>query len=202
RLLDVLGVWPELAQHAQPVSAVDITDSSLDDAFRPILVSYDNRVEGDEPATYILESERLNAALLKAAQARGSIALLGGHAIAGWEMDEPGCTITLEGGTPLRPPLLVAADGRASRLRDMADIKVVGWSYPQVGIVTTVSHAKPHRGRAVQHFLPAGPFAILPLTGNRSCVTWTEDAERGRAIVAMDDTAFLADVPRRFAFRL
>jgi 2-octaprenyl-6-methoxyphenol hydroxylase len=202
RLLDVLGVWPELAEHAQPVSAVDITDSGLDDAFRPVLVSYDNRVEGDEPATYILESERLNAALLKAAQARGSIALLGGRAISAIDIDEHGCNINFEGGTQLRTPLLVAADGRASRLRDMAGIKVVGWSYPQVGIVTTVSHAKPHRGRAVQHFLPAGPFAILPLAGDRSCVTWTEEAERGRAIVALDDAGFLAEVQRRFGYRL
>jgi 2-octaprenyl-6-methoxyphenol hydroxylase len=84
----------------------------------------------------------------------------------------------------------------------MAGIKVVGWSYPQVGIVTTVSHAKPHRGRAIQHFLPAGPFAILPLAGDRSCVTWTEEAERGRAIVALDDAGFLAEVQRRFGYRL
>jgi 2-octaprenyl-6-methoxyphenol hydroxylase len=202
RLLEVLGVWEELAEHAQPVTAVDITDSSLNDAFRPILVSYDNRVEGDEPATYIVESAGLNAALLRAAQARGSIALLSGCAITGFAIDEHGCTIDVEGGTQLRTPLLVAADGRASRLREVAGIKIVGWSYPQVGIVTTVRHEKPHRGRAVQHFLPAGPFAILPLTGNRSCVTWTEEAERGRAIVALDDAGFLAEVQQRFGYRL
>jgi 2-octaprenyl-6-methoxyphenol hydroxylase len=202
RLLDVLGVWAELAEHAEPVTAVDITDASLNDAFRPILVSYDNRVEGEEPATYILESERLNAALLKAAHARGSITLLGGHAITQLAINEHGCTTDLEGGTQLRTPLLVAADGRASRLREMAGIKVVGWSYPQVGIVSTVRHEKPHRGRAVQHFLPAGPFAILPLTGNRSCVTWTEDAERGRAIVALDDAGFVAELQQRFGYRL
>jgi 2-octaprenyl-6-methoxyphenol hydroxylase len=202
RLLDVLGVWGELAEHAQPVTAVDITDSSLNDAFRPVLVSYDNRVEGDEPATYILESQRLNSALLRAAQVRGSITLLGGRAIAGFEIDEHGCTVDLEGGARLRTPLLAAADGRASRLREMAGIKVVGWSYPQVGIVTTVRHEKPHRGRAVQHFLPAGPFAILPLVGDRSCVTWTEEAERGGAIVALDDAGFLAEVQQRFGYRL
>ena len=102
----------------------------------------------------------------------------------------------------MRAPLLVAADGRASRLREMAGIGVVGWNYPQVGIVTTVSHEKPHRGRAVQHFLPAGPFAILPLTGNRSCITWTEEEAQGRAIVALDDAGFLAEVEKRFGYRL
>ena len=84
----------------------------------------------------------------------------------------------LPGGAPLRAALLVAADGGKSRLREVAGIGIVRWSYPQTGIVTTVRHEKPHRGRAVQHFLPAGPFAILPLTGNRSCITWTEEAER------------------------
>ena len=202
RLLEVLGVWPHLAEHAQPVTAVDITDSSLDDAIRPILVSYDNRVEADEAATYILESERLNEALLAAARRRSTVALLGGSPITGFERGEHACSIDLDSGAALRTPLLVAADGRASRLREMAGIKIVGWSYPQIGIVTTVRHDKPHGGRAVQHFLPAGPFAILPLTGNRSCITWTEEAARGRAIVALDDAGFLAEVEKRFDYRL
>jgi 2-octaprenyl-6-methoxyphenol hydroxylase len=202
RLLDALGVWPELAEHVQPVTAVDITDSSLDDGIRPILLSYDNRVEADEPATYIVESERLNAALLRAARLRPGLALLGGSGIGGFDGNEQGCTIDLDSGARLRAPLLVAADGRASRLRDMAGIKIVRWSYPQIGIVTTVRHDKPHGGRAVQHFLPAGPFAILPLTGNRSCITWTEDAARGRDIVALDDAGFLAEVEKRFGYRL
>jgi 2-octaprenyl-6-methoxyphenol hydroxylase len=202
RLLDVLGVWAELAAHAQPVTAVDITDSSLDDAIRPVLVSYDNRLEADEPATYILESERLNEALLRAAASRTAVTLLGGSPIAGFERGEHGCDIQLESGAKLRAALLVAADGRASRLRDMAGIRIVGWSYPQIGIVATVRHDKPHNGRAVQHFLPAGPFAILPLTGDRSCITWTEDAARGHDIVALDDAGFLAEVEKRFGYRL
>ena len=103
---------------------------------------------------------------------------------------------------PLRPRLLVAADGGKSQLREAAGIKVVRWSYPQIGIVATVRHEKPHQGRAVQHFLPGGPFAILPLTGNRSCITWTEEASRARAILALDDAGFLAEVETRFDYRL
>ncbi len=102
----------------------------------------------------------------------------------------------------LRAPLVVAADGRGSRLREAAGIGVVGWKYAQVGIVTTVAHKKPHRGRAVQHFLPSGPFAILPLKGNRSCITWTEEEQEGRRIAALDDAGFLAEVEKRFGFRL
>src|SRR5436190_6531955 len=197
RMLAVLGVWPELAPHAQPVTAIDITDSSLQDAFRPVLVSYDNTVDGGEPATYIVEHGQLRDALLAAAAARPCITLLGGEPAAGFEVDEHGVNVDLaRGPSPhtLRAPLLVAADGRASPLRQAAGIGVVRWSYPQAGIVTTVRLEQPHRGRAVQHFLPSGPFAILPLTGDRACITWTEDTARARDILALDDKGFLAEV--------
>ncbi len=202
RLLDTLGAWAELAPYAQAVTAVDITDSSLSDAFRPVLVTYDNRIEGDEPATYIVEAERLNDVLQQAAAARSAIALMGGSAIQCSERGEHCISIRLENGTPLEATLLVGADGRNSAVREAAGTKVVRWSYPQIGIVAMVRHDKPHGGRAVQHFLPAGPFAILPLTGDRSCITWTEDADRGRAIVKLDDAGFLAEVEKRFGYRL
>jgi 2-octaprenyl-6-methoxyphenol hydroxylase len=201
-VLAALGIWPALAEHAEAVTAVDITDASLEDAFRPILVSYDNTVEGGEPATYIVENERLTAAILGAAMRRPSITLLGGAAATGYAAGEHDVTVTLADGRHLRAPLLVAADGRGSRLREAAGIGVVGWKYRQVGIVTTVSHEKPHRSRAMQHFLPSGPFAILPLKGNRSCVTWTEEEAQGRAIVALDDAGFLSEVETRFGYRL
>jgi 2-octaprenyl-6-methoxyphenol hydroxylase len=202
RMLHALGVWSSLAEHAQPVMAVDITDSSLDHAIRPVLVSYDNRVDDSQPATYIVENERLRGALLAAASGRQGVALLGGHAATGFTRDAHGIEVWLSGGRSLRTPLLVAADGRASPLREAAGIKVVRWRYSQTGIVTTVSHEKPHRSRAIQHFLPAGPFAILPLTGNRSCITWTEDEERASTILALDDARFLAEVEKRFDYRL
>jgi 2-octaprenyl-6-methoxyphenol hydroxylase len=200
-LLAALGVWPALAGHAQPVTGVDITDAALDDVFRPILVSYDNTVDGGEPATYIVENEQLARAVVAGAQKRPALRLVNA-AVASHAVDEHGVTVTLGNGERLRAALLVAADGRASRVREAAGIDVVGWKYPQVGIVTTVEHAKPHRARAVQHFLPSGPFAILPLKGNRSCITWTEDDNEGRRIVALDDTEFLAEAERRFGYRL
>ena len=203
RLLTALGVWAAVAEHAEAVAAVDITDSALDDAFRPVLVSYDNTVQGGEPATYIVENERLQAAILAGVARRPSVTLIGGSAVTGYAADQHGVAVTLADGRALAAALLVAADGRASRLREAAGIGVVGWQYRQIGIVTTVAHAKPHRSRAVQHFLPSGPFAILPLSGgNRSCITWTEEEGEGRAILARDDAGFLAEVERRFGHRL
>jgi 2-octaprenyl-6-methoxyphenol hydroxylase len=87
-------------------------------------------------------------------------------------------------------------------LRDRAGIKCVGWSYPQLGIVTTVAHEKPHHGKAVQHFLPGGPFAMLPLKGNRSSIVWAEDRATGETIMAADEATFLAELSKRFGEKL
>jgi 2-octaprenyl-6-methoxyphenol hydroxylase len=205
RMLSVLGVWPLLAAHAEPVTAIDITDSSLRDAFRPVLVSCDNTVDGGEPATYIVEQGRLHDQLLAAAASRASVELLGETGAVGLEADEHGINIKLGGRASLRclrAPLVVAADGRTSRLRQAAGIGVVRWSYPQTGIVTTVRLEQPHAGRATQHFLPAGPFAILPLPQDRASITWTEDRQTARQVLALDDPGFLAEVEKRFGYRL
>jgi 2-octaprenyl-6-methoxyphenol hydroxylase len=202
RLLSALGVWPALDPHAEPVAAVDITDSSLGDVFRPVLVTYDNAVAGGEPATWIVENHRLRTALADGLAARPAVARIHGTATAADAAGPHALAVRLADGRPLRAPLAVAADGRASPLRESAGIGTVRWQYAQVGIVTTVAHEKPHRSRAVQHFLPAGPFAILPLKGSRSCITWTEDESWGRAILALDDAAFLQEVEQRFGYRL
>jgi 2-octaprenyl-6-methoxyphenol hydroxylase len=201
RLLEVLGVWGPLAAEAQPVTAIDITDSRLSDAIRPVLLSYDNTLTGGEPATYILENERLRQALLTAAAARPAIHLLGDTPINAFAADAHGVSIAHKHGS-LSAPLLVAADGRTSRLREAAGIRIVRWSYPQTGIVTSVRHSRPHAGRALQHFLPSGPFAILPLVNNRSAITWTETTTAARDLLALTDAGFAAELDRRFDYRL
>jgi 2-octaprenyl-6-methoxyphenol hydroxylase len=201
RLLATLDVWSAIADAAQPVTAIDITDSRLSDAIRPILLSYDNTLAAEEPASYIVENERLRQALVAAAAARPAIALMGCSPIDSFAADPHGVSIRLANAT-LRAPLLVGADGRASRLRDDAGIKLLRWSYPQTGIVTTVGHSKPHHGRALQHFLPSGPFAILPLTHNRSCITWTEASAGAQELLALEDEGFRAELDRRFDYRL
>src|SRR5262245_18934058 len=205
RMLTVLGVWPSLAAHAQPVTAVDITDSSLEDVFRPVLVTYDNTVDGGEPATYIVEQGRLGDALLAAAADRATIGRIGGVRAVGMGRDETGISVELAGHSALkslRAVLVIAADGRQSPLREAAGIGVVRWSYPQVGITTTVRLERPHAGRATQHFLPSGPFAILPLPGDRASITWTEDRESALRILATEDAGFLAELEKRFSYRL
>ncbi len=202
RVLDVLGVWHPIAAEAQPVHRIEISDSSLEAGVRPVLLTYDNEVAPGEPASWIVPNAALMWALGAVAAAQSGIALLSATEAAGLDADEASAAVRLADGRALAAALVVAADGRRSPLREAAGVKVVGWTYPQTGIVTTVAHERPHEGVAVQHFLPAGPFAILPLRGDRSCITWTEDRQEARRILALDETAFLAEVDLRFGGRL
>lgn len=201
-MLEVLGVWSAVAPEAQPVTGIDITDSGLDAGVRPVLLTYDNVTGAGEPATYIVPNSVLFAALRAQLQHLPSVQLIAPAEITDFAGDEAEMRVRLSDGRELATALLVAAEGRKSHLREAAGIKVVGWDYPQTGIVTTVRHERPHQGHAVQHFLPAGPFAILPLRGNRSCITWTEDAEEAKRILALDDAGFLAEVEKRFGGKL
>jgi 2-octaprenyl-6-methoxyphenol hydroxylase len=200
-LLEALGVWARLAEFAQPVTAIDITDSRLGDAIRPILLSYDNTLSDRQPASYILENDRLLTALIGAAAAHRGITRLGGSAIHRFAADTAGVRIELADAA-LRARLLIGADGRGSRLRQDAGIKILHWSYPQTGIVSRVGHSQPHGGRALQHFLPSGPFAILPLPQNRSCITWTEATKEADRLLGLDEVEFREELTRRFDYRL
>jgi 2-octaprenyl-6-methoxyphenol hydroxylase len=202
RMLEALGVWPELAEEAQPVASIEITDTSLEAGVRPVLLTYDNVTDADDPATYIVPNAALYDALYAAANRIGSIEWVVPGEARDFVGSDTGVRVHLADGRDLDTSLLVAAEGRDSKLREAAGIGTVGWSYPQIGIVATVRHERPHEARAVQHFLPAGPFAILPLKGDRSCITWTEDEENGRRIMALDDAGFLAEVEKRFGGKL
>lgn len=209
QMLDALGIWPNLADRAQPVSDIEITDSSLDAAIRPKILSYENKLDDGLAASYIVESGDLHRALHIAVSEDPSITLRGGATSTAYSADETAGTIELASGECIAAALVIAADGRRSALRQMAGIKLVQWDHKQSGIVCTVAHELPHEGRAVQHFLPAGPFAILPLVGddasghrNRSCITWSEDAARAREIMALDFDAFRQEAQNRFGHKL
>lgn len=200
RMLNALDVWPEIASHAQPVTRIEITDAALDDGVRPVLLTYDNVLASGEPASYIVPNATLLSAL-RAAVVSSGVASLAAEA-TGYTANAESVSVALSNGRSLRAALLVAADGRRSRLRDAARIKLLSWPTGQRGIIATLAHDRPHRGTAVQHFLQGGPFAILPLIGNRSCITWSEDARVAKTILALDDARFLDEVEQRVGGRL
>ena len=196
RLLETLGVWEAVANDAQPILDMTITDSRVDDAMRPVFLAFAGEIEPGEPFAHMVENAGLTAALVARARAVG--VRLVATAVTNTAMTRAGVNATLGDGSRIAARLVVAADGARSRLRELAGIAVVRWDYPQSAIVTTLAHERPHGGRAQEHFLPPGPFATLPLRHDRSSIVWTEESAEATRIVALPDSEFLAEIERRF----
>jgi 2-octaprenyl-6-methoxyphenol hydroxylase len=148
----------------------------------------------------MVENRRLIDELVGLAEAAGID--LRATAVTTFDARPDGVSVTLGDGQVIEAALLVAADGARSKLRDRAGIATHGWDYDQAGIVVTVGHERDHDGRAEEHFLPAGPFAILPLKGKRSSLVWTEKRAEAARIAALPDDEFHVELERRFGLHL
>jgi 2-octaprenyl-6-methoxyphenol hydroxylase len=200
RLFEAIEVWDAVAAEAQPILDMVVTDSKLDDAVRPTFLSFAGDVEEGEPFAHMVENRHLVDALVERAKALG-VDLRSG-AVSGFEHAPQTIGVELADGERISARLLVGADGARSKIREQAGIATHGWNYDQSAIVTTVAHEREHHGRAEEHFLPAGPFAILPLAGNRSSIVWTENTRDAARIVALPDQEFHAELEKRFGLQL
>ena len=193
-VLDGLGLWSGIAAEAQPILEIRVADDES-----PLFLHYDHRDLGsDIPLGYIVENRVLRRALFERARALPSFTLLAPRIVGTVTADDSGTVATLGDDARIHARLVAAADGKDSPLRRAAGIRAVEWRYKQTGIVTTVVHERPHAGIAIEHFLPAGPFAILPMTGNRSSIVWTEEAALAPHLVALSDAEFAAELSARF----
>jgi 2-octaprenyl-6-methoxyphenol hydroxylase len=201
RMLEQLGCWQEIEPEAQAITEMIVTDSRTADPVRPVFLTFGGEVNPGEPFAHMVANAVMNGALRRKAEVLG-IDILEGVAVDGFETGPAHVSVKLADGIRLDAKLLIAADGVRSRLRDMAGIKTVHWDYGQSGIVCTVAHERPHHGRAEEHFLPAGPFATLPLKGNRSSIVWTERTEDAERLVREDDIVFESELEQRFGLKL
>ena len=194
RLLQAIGVWPKLADEAAPMLDIRVSEGAS-----RLFLHYDHREVGDEPFGHMVENRSLRRALLERVEKLPSIRLLTRVVVSQLDRGIGGVRARLSDGTVIRAALVVAADGRDSRVREEAGIRVTGWSYGQSGIVTTVEHERSHEFIAHEHFLPAGPFAILPLLpATRSSIVWTERADLTPNIMTLDEAGFAEQLCQRF----
>lgn len=188
RIFDALGVWGDMEPHAQPIKAMRITDSGSGDIARPLFLTFGGDVAPGEPFAHMVPNQASSAALLKAMG--DMVSVIAPAEIADWREGK----LSLADGREIVSPLIIAADGAQSALRQRAGIGTLGHDYNQTGLVATISHQLPHDGIAYEHFRPAGPFASLPLPGNRSSLVWTEAAERAKTFLAMDSEALASEI--------
>lgn len=201
RMLDRLGVWQAMIDEAQPITEMVVTDSRTADPVRPVFLTFDGDVAPGEPFAWMVPNKVMNGALRDKAAELG-VTILQSTPIEGFDTLPGHVEIRAAGGRVFTARLLVAADGVRSRLRDQAGIRTVSWDYGQSGIVCTVAHERPHEGRAEEHFLPAGPFATLPLKGNRSSIVWTERTADAERLVNEDPFVFEVELETRFGHKL
>jgi 2-octaprenyl-6-methoxyphenol hydroxylase len=201
-----LGLGARLEPHVQRIEQILVTDgrspgASSPGAPSPFALRFDSaeiadRADG-EPLGYMLENRRIRVALAQAL-AETDIRVLAPASLTALAVEAGHVTARLADGRAITAPLVVAADGRGSQARKMAGIGTVGWPYRQSGVVATVDLERPHEGVAHEHFLPSGPFAILPLTENRASLVWTEGSAQAEALMAASPEAFQAYLDRRF----
>src|SRR5262245_28158954 len=200
RLFEAIGVWEAVAENAQPILDMVVTDSKLNDAVRPTFLTFGGEVEEGEPFAHMIENRNLVDALAEKAKSLG--VGLRATSIAGFATKPNSINVQLADDETITARLLVGADGAHSLIREQAGVATHGWNYDQSAIVTTVAHERDHDGRAEEHFLPAGPFAILPLTGKRCSIVWTETARDAERIVALPDNNFHHELEKRFGLQL
>lgn len=204
RVFKRLGLWDKIAPGAEAIRDILITDgrgkSRFDDgALSTFHLHFDSRELGDDqPLGWIVENRLLRETLLDALDQAGAVTLLAPARRDATSFGAASAVIDLEDGRSLSAPLVLAADGRFSALRAEANIKTNQWRYPQTGIVATVAHERAHGGVAQEFFLPSGPFAILPMTNNRSSLVWTEREAAAPAYMALDDDHFRKEIENRF----
>ena len=193
QVLAGIGLWPEIAGDAEPILEIRVADAGA-----PLFLHYDHRDIGEDPLGWIIENRVLRRALLACVARQPTLRHLAPAEVVFVERDAAGVTATLADGRRIRAALCAAADGKESPLRRAAGIGTVEWPYPQAGIVCTVRHERPHGGVAVEHFLPSGPFAILPMTERRSSIVWTERAALAPHFMKLGEAEFAAEIAKRF----
>ena len=208
RLFRHLGLWDALAAEAEAIHDILVTDGRAKSRFQNGVISnfslqFDSsELDGDTPLGWIVENRYLRRAIFDAITQSADIRVIAPVNRLSTIYKAGMASTALDNDAVIQSFLVVAADGRFSALRGEANIKVNNWGYDQTGIVATVAHERPHHGVAHEFFLPSGPFAILPMTNNRSSLVWTEKSEAAKAYMALDDGDFAQEIQNRIGEHL
>jgi len=198
RLLRNLGVWDRVAENAQPMLEIKVSDGRAGQGPSPFFLHFDHAEIEEGPMGHVLEDRFLRRALLDAMTETPEIRQVSGDTVTAQEADGAAVSVTLASGQVRRGRLLVGTDGRASGTATRAGIRRTGWGYGQTALVAAIEHDLPHHGIAHQFFMPPGPLAILPLPGNVSSIVWSETEETAARFATLPDADFIEVLRPRF----
>ena len=197
RLLEVLGVWEAMAGEVQPIDDILVTEGRVSEGSFAHFLHFDHRETGRGPFGWLTENRHLRREIRRRLEEEPLITLVDETRIQDLTASPAEAEALSADGRSWRGALAVICEGRGSSTAEAAGFRHARWRYDQTGLVATIRHEKPHEGVAHEYFLPSGPFAVLPLTGNRSSLVWTEKPEPARAVMAAGEEAFLREVRRR-----
>ena len=197
KMLDALGLWEDLAYHAEPMLEIKVSDGAAGETPSPFVMQFGDEDFSQGPMGFMVEDRHLRARLAQAVQA-SNVTLRTEQTVTNQTIHSTHVIVAIDGHRPITAAVLIGADGRNSRTAKVAGLTRTGWDYNQSSLVCAIAHEKPHRGIAHQYFMPSGPLAILPLTKNRSGIVWTEHRQVAQNIHNLSDTDYLNILRPRF----
>ena len=198
RLLNNIGLWSKIKDNAQAMLEIKVSDGRAGEGHSPFFMHFDHAETEDGPMGYMVQDRFLRRTLLDAMAVNPNVTHIQGKTVVGQDVISGDVTVTLSSGKKISARALIGCDGRGSGTAERAGIKRIGWSYRQTALVCAIEHEKPHGGIAHQFFMPTGPLAILPLTGNRSSIVWSETEINATAFNALSDAEYLTMLRPRF----
>jgi 2-octaprenyl-6-methoxyphenol hydroxylase len=190
RMLEAIGVTEHLAAPGCPILTIAVADG-----LEPGGLHFD--AEAEEPLGWMHENRHLRAALQARAESGSNSWLLWKSSVADVDRSDHGVVVALADGRRLSAPLLIAADGRNSPMREAAGIRIARWRYEHQAIVSVLRHQRPHDNVAYEIFYPTGPFALLPMTddeqGHRSAIVWSVPRDDTAGWLSLSDDDFAAE---------
>jgi 2-octaprenyl-6-methoxyphenol hydroxylase len=208
RLLEAAGLWSLLPLPPCPILDIRVSDGRLGRAASRLFLHFDHREAGESVESFgsMVEARSLRVALNAHLHALPHLRVFA-PATARVERRPEQALVRIEGGPTIACKLVVAAEGRQSPLREQARIPTTSFAYDQTGLVFAVSHERPHKNTALEHFLPSGPFAQLPMCGlddapHVSAIVWTERNPVAKRLLALDDAALGREIARRLGDHL
>jgi 2-octaprenyl-6-methoxyphenol hydroxylase len=201
RVLEQAGLWERLPFPAGPIRDIRVSDGKVGRPASPLFLHFDSAEVEAEAFGWMVEARSLRMAINARMAELDSLAVFAPATPRVTRTDD-GAVVTLDSGETIEARLVIAAEGRNSPLRSQAGIRVTRLPYGQTGIVCAIAHERPHHGTALEHFLPAGPFAQLPMAAtegaaNLSALVWTEREAQATRLMALDDAAFTREAARR-----
>ncbi len=193
-----LGIWDKLSKQAGPIQDIKIVDADYVNGDSPLKLSFSSEDVGEGPMGYIIENGFLKKCVLKEINSRSNIEIKYGTSIYSYKNNMSDVELKTNNGEDFFADIVIVADGKNSKLRELLEIKTTDKQYFQTAITFNIEHENSHNQTAIERFMPTGPFAVLPMhKQKKSSIVWTVPDALANIYLNMDIDDFISEVQSR-----